>query len=332
MDTMTTGPAVLAAVLAAAVLHASWNALAKHSPDRLGMFARTSILGAAIAAPVLVFIDPPARVSWPWLAGSVAVHVLYNLGLLAAYRLGDFNQTYPLARGLGPLIVAVVAVPALGEPLVGLPAAGVALIAGAIAVLGLTPWQKVRRNRPAVLAAMGTGLTIAGYTLLDGVGVRRSGGSFGYTLWLLGTHSLVTVLALAALSRVVLRRAPANIPKREAVPAVSAVPTASATREPDATNSSKLGMGRAEANRETTSALAGWGVAALACLMSMLAYGLVLWAQTRGALAAVAALRESSVVVAAVIGVLFFKEPLGRVRTAAAVAVAAGVVLLALPA
>jgi drug/metabolite transporter (DMT)-like permease len=64
----------------------------------------------------------------------------------------------------------------------------------------------------------------------------------------------------------------------------------------------------------------------------MLAYGLVLWAQTRGALAAVAALRESSVVVAAVIGVLFFKEPLGRVRTAAAVAVAAGVILLALPA
>jgi drug/metabolite transporter (DMT)-like permease len=333
MDTMTTGPAVMAAVLAAAVLHASWNALAKHSQDRLGMFARTSIVGAAIAGPVLVFVDPPARVSWPWLAGSVAVHVLYNLGLLAAYRLGDFNQTYPLARGLGPVVVAVVAVPALGEPLVGLPAAGVALIAGAIAVLGLTPWQQVRQNRPAVLAAMGTGLTIAGYTLLDGIGVRLSGSSFGYTLWLLGTHSLVTVLALAALSRVVLRRAPAKLPRREAVAAVSAaVPTASATREPDAANSRKADMERAEANRVTTSGLAAWGVAALACLMSMLAYGLVLWAQTRGALAAVAALRESSVVVAAVIGVLFFKEPLGRVRTAAAVAVAAGIVLLALPA
>ena len=65
--------------------------------------------------------------------------------------------------------------------------------------------------------------------------------------------------------------------------------------------------------------------------MSTAAYGLVLWAQTRGALAAVAALRESSVVVAALIGVLVFKEPLGRVRILASVAVAAGVVLLAIP-
>jgi drug/metabolite transporter (DMT)-like permease len=65
--------------------------------------------------------------------------------------------------------------------------------------------------------------------------------------------------------------------------------------------------------------------------MAMLAYGLVLWAQAHGALAAVAALRESSVVVAAVLGVLIFREPLGRVRIAASLAVAAGVVLLALP-
>jgi drug/metabolite transporter (DMT)-like permease len=65
--------------------------------------------------------------------------------------------------------------------------------------------------------------------------------------------------------------------------------------------------------------------------MAMLAYGLVLGAQAHGALAAVAALRESSVVVAAVLGVLVFREPLGRVRIVASVAVAAGVVLLALP-
>jgi drug/metabolite transporter (DMT)-like permease len=64
--------------------------------------------------------------------------------------------------------------------------------------------------------------------------------------------------------------------------------------------------------------------------MSMLAYGLVLWAQARGALAAIAALRESSVVVAAFLGAALFHEPLGRVRIAASMAVATGVVLLAL--
>ncbi len=65
--------------------------------------------------------------------------------------------------------------------------------------------------------------------------------------------------------------------------------------------------------------------------LSLLAYGLVLWAQTRGALAAVAALRECSVVVAAVLGAVLFREPMGRLRIAASVAVAAGVVLLAMP-
>jgi uncharacterized membrane protein len=78
------------------------------------------------------------------------------------------------------------------------------------------------------------------------------------------------------------------------------------------------------------SATAGeWSLAILTGVLSMLAYGLVLWAQTRGALAAVAALRESSVVVAAALGVVLFREPLGRTRIAASVAVAAGVVLLA---
>jgi len=76
---------------------------------------------------------------------------------------------------------------------------------------------------------------------------------------------------------------------------------------------------------------AGWGIGLLAGLMSMSAYGLVLWAQTHGALAAVAALRESSVVVAAVLGAVLFREPMGKVRIAASVAVVAGVVLLALP-
>ena len=278
---------IVAAVLAAAVLHATWNAVAKGVADRAGLFVRTSLVGAAGCAAVLWFVPLPAGGSWPWLIASVLVHVLYNLGLMAAYRLGDFNQTYPLARGVGPIVVAVVAALVLDEPLAPLPAAGVVLIGGAIAVLGLTPWQRVRENRPAVLAAVLTGLTIAGYTLIDGIGVRASGSAVGYTLWLVGLECAATA-AVAAVVR------------------------------------------RHTAFAGSTSAR-DWGIAAGVAVMSTAAYGLVLWAQTRGALAAVAALRESSVVVAALIGVLVFKEPLGRVRILASVAVAAGVVLLAVP-
>jgi drug/metabolite transporter (DMT)-like permease len=279
---------VVAAVLAAAVLHAGWNAIAKGVTDRLGLFARASVVEVALGAAALWFVAPPRAAAVPWMLGSVCVHVLYNLGLIAAYRVGDFNQTYPLARGLGPLVVAVVGATVLHEPLPPTQLAGVLLIAGAIGVLGLTPWRKVRHNRAAVVAAVLTGLAIATYTLLDGIGVRRSGSPIGYAAWLLALHAALTIPIVA-----VARRTRWAQPER------------------------------------TAQRRAPWSLAAVAGAMAMLAYGLVLWAQTHGALAAVAALRESSVVVAAVLGVLVFREPLGRVRIAASCAVAAGVVLLA---
>jgi drug/metabolite transporter (DMT)-like permease len=298
---MASGPLVVAAVLAAAVLHAGWNAIAKGVDDRVGLFMRASVVDAVALFAVVWWVPMPAAASWPWLLVSVVVQVAYVVGLMAAYRVGDFNQTYPLARGIGPLIVAVVAVTVIGEPLPLAPAVGVLLIAVAVGVLGLTPWRRIRGNRPAILAATGTGVMIATYTLLDGIGVRRSGTSIGYIAWLMGLHSLGMIAATAVLRRT-----------RFAAPAGDGHPVGGRTR--------------------LSGPVAAWGMAALTGTMSTAAYGLVLWAQTRGALAAVAALRESSVVVAAVLGVLVFREPMGRVRIAASVAVAAGVVLLAIPA
>lgn len=283
------GALVASAVLAAAVLHAGWNAMAKGVTDRLGLFVRMAVVSVAVAGPALVWTAPPLRPSWPWLAASVVVHLGYNLALMAAYRVGDFNQTYPLARGIGPLIVAGVAVALIGESLPAPATAGVLLIAGAIGVVGLTPWRKVRANRPALAAAVLTGVAIGAYTVIDGIGVRRSGSPVSYTLWLVGLQGLVTVAVFAGIRWAAARRAGAGAP---------------AVR-------------------------AGWPTAVTAAAMSVLAYGLVLWAQTHGALAAVAALRESSVVVAAVIGMVVFDEPMGRIRVAASIAVAAGVVLLA---
>jgi drug/metabolite transporter (DMT)-like permease len=73
----------------------------------------------------------------------------------------------------------------------------------------------------------------------------------------------------------------------------------------------------------------GPGVAA--GVLSVAAYGLVLWAQRRGALAVVAALRETSVLVAALIGTLVFGERFGRRRVLAAAVLAAGIVALNAP-
>jgi len=269
------------AVLVAAVLHAGWNALAKHDADRTTLLARSSLVGMVLAVAGLLVVAAPAAASWPWLAGSIVLHVAYNAGLLWAYHVGDFNQTYPLARGVGPLVVAAFATLVLNEPLAAPATVGVVVIAVSIGVLGFTPWHRVRANRPVVVAAVLTGLAIATYTILDGVGVRRSGSSAGYTLWLVGMQALLTIAGL-------------RLWRRRSVPRGSS----------------------------------GWWAAVAVAAMSAAAYGLVLWAQTRGALAAVAALRETSVIVAALIGMLFFKEPMGRVRIVASVAVAGGVILL----
>ena len=275
---------VVAAVLTAAVLHASWNAIAKGVEDRLGLFVRSSVVCLAVGVALLWWLPLPARESWPWLVASAVVHVFYNLGLIAAYRFGDFNQTYPLARGVGPLVVTVVAVTAIGEPLPLAPAIGIVLIATAIGVLGLTPWHRLKANRTAVIVAVCTGLAIATYTLLDGLGVRHSGSAVAYLAWLMALEALAMMACLP--------------------------------------------LARRRLNGWTASP-GQWFLALATGVLTMLAYGLVLWAQTRGALAAVAALRESSVVVAAGLGAMLFREPLGRTRIAASVAVAAGVVLLA---
>ncbi|MBL8673057.1 MAG: EamA family transporter [Alphaproteobacteria bacterium] len=73
-----------------------------------------------------------------------------------------------------------------------------------------------------------------------------------------------------------------------------------------------------------------WPAAALGGLMSMAAYWIVLWAMARAPLGPVIALRETSVVFAALIGTLLFREPLGVARIVAACVVAAGVVLIKL--
>jgi drug/metabolite transporter (DMT)-like permease len=277
---------VLIAVLTAAVLHAGWNAIAKAETDRFGLFAKASVVSVVIGLVMAVVIAPPARPAWPWLVASVFLHTLYNVGLLAAYQLGDFNLTYPLARGIGPLTVALVATFVLGEPLPALPTIGVVIIAAAIGVLGLTPWERIRHNRSALIAAVLTGLAIATYTLLDGIGVRRSGSPIGYAAWLLALHGVTTVIAVALIRRSRWSPATAEKPAR-------------------------------------------WRIAGTVGVMSMLAYALVLWAQVHGALAAIAALRESSVVVAAFLGAMLFHEPMGRLRIAASMAVATGIVLLA---
>ena len=280
MDPSTTLPLIVTlAVLAAAVTHAIWNAIAHGIKDQTLAFALIGVGGTAAAIPLIIATALPRPASWPYLLASVAIHVFYVLLLMQCYRLGEFSQVYPLARGVSPLVVTILAAVLLHEHLALPQIAGVIVVSAALAFL---VFGGRRPGRGAFLAAVGTGLTIAAYTMADGVGVRLSHSPAGYIAWLMLLQSLcVPMFALIRRRGVVLKQPPRIL-------------------------------------------LSGLAAGAL----SVLAYGLVLWAQTRGALAPIAALRETSVIFGAIIGALVFREPFGRTRVTATILVVGGIMLL----
>lgn len=172
---------VVAVVLLAAVLHASWNAVVKQSGERLLTFATVIGTGALAYVPVTVFVERPAPASWPYLGASLVIHLFYYAGLLYGYRYGDLGQVYPVARGTGPLLVALASAPLAHEHLGTIAVLGVACVSlGIVSLANLRPGEDVR----GIVFALCTGVTIAGYTVADGLGVRLAQNKLGYIAFL----------------------------------------------------------------------------------------------------------------------------------------------------
>ncbi len=276
-------------VLLAAVLHASWNAFVKASGDRLLNFTAIRGTGTIIGMVAAFFVPLPAVDAWPYLVAGVVIHNAYYVVLLQAYRFGDLSHVYPLARGIAPLTVAVLAALFAGETPSPNGIAGIAMVSlGIISLMfaagppgGNKAGAKGATRKP-VLLAVATGLFIASYTVVDGLGIRLGATALGYIVWLNVGEGIPFMLWAAV------------------------------TRRKEMTVFLKAYWPR------TT----GGGV------MMVMAYALVLYALSEGAMASVSALRETSVLFAALIGVVFLGEPFGRLRIVSAALIVAGVVLL----
>lgn len=129
---------------------------------------------SVIAAVVTFFLPLPAASSWPYIAISGILHVLYNLFLVKAYEAGDLSPAYSIARGSSPLLVTSDAFLFANEDLTLLHALGTLLVCAGIVVLALQRGQVTRRG---LATAFLTGATIALYTVVDGMGVRQAGGT-----------------------------------------------------------------------------------------------------------------------------------------------------------
>lgn len=269
---------VLLVVLLAAALHAGWNALIRASSHNL-QDAGLLVVGAAVwTLPFLPLLPLPDQASWPFLALSTALHIVYFTLVGLGYRFGQLSFCYPLMRGSAPLLTALLAALLFAE----VPSAGnwfgIAVICGGVLLLATESRYAGSTTATAAKVALANGLVIACYTLVDGYGVRLSGQPLAYTGWLF----VLTAAALLVGSTL---------------------------------------LGRWSDWRQSR---ARWVRALIGGGCSLAAYGLVLWAMTRAPIALVAALRESSVAIAALIGTFFLKERLTPLRLVSIGAVTVG--------
>lgn len=266
-------------VLLAAMLNAGWNALIKVSGDRIAVMAVVTLLGALLSSLALPFVELPDPASWPLLALAILLHTAYHFVLPVAYDHGDLGQVYPIARGSAPLLVTLGAAFFAGELLSGLPLFGVIILAVGVMALAFDQKSGLRRNPRAVLFALATGVCIASYTLVDGLGARQAGSVLGFAICLtIGDGVLTFLIALTW--------------KAKAIASVA---------------------------RTSLSA------AVLAGGMQVGAYWIIIWALAHAPLGMVSALRETSVLFAALISTFLLKEGFGVWRFVSAGLIACGI-------
>lgn len=168
------------AVLFAAALHASWNALVKGGGDKVVAMNAVVVGQGAAGLIALAFAPLPGWEALHLMTISVVLHIGYQLFLLQGYKLGDLSQVYPIARGVAPLIVTVTLVGFLDESLSRIELTAVGLIILGVMSMSLARQSDGLRNARAAVFAGGTGCFIAAYSLVDGYGGRMSDSAVGF--------------------------------------------------------------------------------------------------------------------------------------------------------
>ncbi len=277
-------PIAIILILSAAIMHAVWNAFVKMDGDRL-MTMAVVISTTGLLAPLLLLTGPPpALESWPYIVLSVLLNNAYFLFLIEAYRFGDLSQVYPIARGSAPLLVAVGAALFANEQLSIAGLAGIFIISASTISLVWGSGLRMSAEKRSIIFALLTGLMIASYTIIDGIGVRLSGNPASYIGWLF----ILSPLPIASIA-MLRRRGDAIVYIRK-----------------------------------------NWKLAVLGGGLNLGSYGLSIWALNLAAMAHVSAMRETSVIIAALIGTQLLGESFGKRRILAAMVVAIGVVLITL--
>lgn len=192
MDSM-----VFFAVLGAAILHASWNALVKIGGDRFIALSVIVIFSGIISLAGIFFVDLPSVNALPWLLLSVGFHTGYCLFLSKAYELADFSQIYPISRGVAPLLSALLSWLILAEIPQPVALLGAIILIGGVLMMAFDG-RRSSNKMPgkAIVCALITATFTACYTLSDGAGGRVTTDPISYILWLFMLNGLMMFILL----------------------------------------------------------------------------------------------------------------------------------------
>lgn len=169
----------LALVATAAVLHASWNALAKRSGDPITFLwwaSNFAVLFLAVPAAWTLVREGVHAAAVPFVLTTIVLHAIYFSTLARAYGSGAYSVVYPVARGLGVALVPVLAFVVLDERVSTVGGLGIGLVVLGIAAVQRVAGPPTAGAAPSALragtgwAAL-TGLVIAAYSLVDKAGV-----------------------------------------------------------------------------------------------------------------------------------------------------------------
>ena len=182
-------------IFVSAIVHAVVNILTKRADDKYAMRLLIGVCSAVIVAPALFFVPLPHGIAIRFLIATAFVHAIYELLLVRSYESAAFSAVYPVARGTGPLFTALGAVLLLGEHAGWAELAGIAMVCGGVIAIGVS--HRASDGALKGLAyALGTGLTIGLYTLIDASGVRAVDEPLTYVLWFFVAHG-ISVIATA---------------------------------------------------------------------------------------------------------------------------------------
>lgn len=156
-------------VICSALLHASWNFIAKKHAGNYSIiylsFCISSFITVLLAIPYMKGVELTPMLLALLIASGI-FHAVYGFVLTFTYKNGDISTLYPIVRGSGIAGAVILSLVILHEVVTTTSASGVAMVVSGIAILSY------RRNRKAtsskgIFLALVCGSLIMSYTIMD---------------------------------------------------------------------------------------------------------------------------------------------------------------------